>query len=806
MGENGAGKSTLVKVLGGVVRRDAGEMLVDGESVDFHSPHDARDAGIAVIYQEPTLFPDLSVAENVVMGYHPLGSLKRIDRRAMHKRVQDLLDRLGVRLDPERPVRGLSIADQQIVEIAKALSFDARVLIMDEPTAALSGPEVERLFNVVRTLREQGAAVLFISHRLEEVFALCDTVTVMRDGAVVHDARIADMTPDEMVRRMVGRELSALFPKQDTTVGSTVLTVHRLTREGVFFDISFDVRAGEIVALAGLVGAGRSEVARAIFGIDRADAGHVEVDGRRLPAGKPAAAMRAGVGFVPEDRRQQGLVMDLSIARNTSLTRLGALSKGGLIRSAAENALASEWGTKLQLKYHRLDDPVGTLSGGNQQKVVLGKWLATKPKVLIVDEPTRGIDVGTKAEVHRLLSELAGQGVAVLMISSELPEVLGMADRVLVMYEGRLTAELSRAEADEESVIRAATGQLERGRRVSVAAVEGARARRLTEWVFRVRELGIVVVLALLIVVTGILEPRFLEAASLRNLALNASIFAILAAGQTLVLITRNVDLSVGSVLGLAAFMAGDLLSKNPGMPLPLVFVLGMALGAACGLLNGVLTTWGRVPALVVTLGTLYAFRGLCFLWTDGRQVNAETLPDAFLNIGTDSILGVPYMVLIALVVILIVGQWLRDYRAGRELYAIGSNPDGARLAGVRSDRRVLTAFVLAGALAGLGGVLFTARFGTVDATAGVGYELTVIAAAVVGGVAIFGGTGSVYGAALGALLLGTITSSLIVLRVQAFWQLAAIGALLLVAIAFDRLVALRVEAALRRRSARRAG
>jgi rhamnose transport system permease protein len=341
---------------------------------------------------------------------------------------------------------------------------------------------------------------------------------------------------------------------------------------------------------------------------------------------------------------------------------------------------------------------------------------------------------------------------------------------------------------------------------VSVTAVEGARARRLTEWVFRVRELGIIAVLALLIGVTGILEPRFLDAGSLRNLALNASIFAILAVGQTLVIITRNVDLSVGSVLGLTAFMAGDLLSKNPGLPLPLVFVLGMALGGACGLLNGVLTTWGRVPALVVTLGTLYAFRGLAFLWTDGRQVNAETLPDAFLNLGTDSVLGIPYLVLIALVVVLVVGQWLRDYRAGRELYAIGSNPDGARLAGVRSDRRVLTAFVLAGALAGLGGVLFTARFGTVDATAGVGYELTVIAAAVVGGVAIFGGTGSVYGAAIGALLLQTITSSLIVLRVQAFWQLAAVGALLLAAIAFDRLVAVRVEAALRRRSARRAG
>ena len=340
---------------------------------------------------------------------------------------------------------------------------------------------------------------------------------------------------------------------------------------------------------------------------------------------------------------------------------------------------------------------------------------------------------------------------------------------------------------------------------MSAHALEGARARRVTEWVFRVRELGILVVLLVLIGVTGILEPRFLEAASLRNLTLNAAIFAILAAGQTLVLITRNVDLSVGSVLGLSAYLAGDLLSNNQNLPLPLVFAAGIALGAVCGLFNGVLVTWGKVPALVVTLGTLYIFRGLAFLWTDGQQINAETLPDAFLNLGTESLLGVPILVLIALILLVLVGQWLRDYRAGRELYAIGSNPDGARLAGVRSDRRVLVAFVLAGALAGLGGVLFAARFGTVDATAGTGYELTVIAAAVVGGVAIFGGTGSVYGAALGALLLGTITSSLIVLRVEAFWQQAAIGALLLLAITIDRLLGLRVDAALRRRSARRA-
>jgi rhamnose transport system ATP-binding protein len=459
-GENGAGKSTIVRMLAGVQRPDDGAVLVDGEPIDFGGPADARDKGIAVIYQEPTLFPDLSVAENVMMGRHPLGSLRRIDRRALHRTVRDLMDRLGVKLDPEQPVRGLSIADQQIVEIAKALSFDARVLIMDEPTAALSGHEVERLFGVVRTLRERGAAVLFISHRLDEIFTICDTVTVLRDGEVTHDGTTAGLTTDELVRRMVGRELSQLFPKQEAKIGDVVLRVDRLTREGVFIDVSLEVRRGEIVALAGLVGAGRSEVARAIFGIDTPDGGHVEVAGKRLKPGSPTAAMRAGIGLVPEDRRQQGLVMELSIERNIGLTRLQALrNRLGVIGAGSEARLASDWATKLQLKFHRLSDPVGFLSGGNQQKVVLGKWLATNPKVLIIDEPTRGIDVGTKAEVHRLMSELAGQGLAVLMISSELPEVLGMADRVLVMHEGRLVRELGRDEADEEAVVRAATGQ-----------------------------------------------------------------------------------------------------------------------------------------------------------------------------------------------------------------------------------------------------------------------------------------------------------------------------------------------------------
>ncbi|MEV7872349.1 sugar ABC transporter ATP-binding protein [Streptomyces sp. NPDC088124] len=457
-GENGAGKSTLIKTLAGVHRPDAGEILLDGAPVVFHGPADARDAGIAVIYQEPTLFPDLSIAENIFMGRQPRRSLGRIDHRAVRETTAALMKRLGVELDPDRPARGLSIADQQIVEIAKALSFDARVLIMDEPTAALTGGETARLFSVVRTLRAEGAAVLFISHRLEEIFALCQRVTVLRDGRWISSRPLAGLTEDDLVRSMVGRELGELYPKQRAAVGGTALSVRRLTREGVFRDISFEVRRGEIVALAGLVGAGRSEVAQAVFGVDRADAGEVEVAGRTLPAGSPTAAMAAGLALVPEDRRLNGLVMDLSIERNIGLTGLDRLGRGGLVRRVLERGRAADWAVRLQLKYNRLADPVGVLSGGNQQKVVLAKWLATEPAVLIVDEPTRGIDVGTKAEVHRLLSALAADGLAVLMISSDLPEVLGMADRVLVMHEGRLTAEIPRAEANEETVMAAATG------------------------------------------------------------------------------------------------------------------------------------------------------------------------------------------------------------------------------------------------------------------------------------------------------------------------------------------------------------
>ncbi|CAM2138680.1 Ribose import ATP-binding protein RbsA [Pararobbsia alpina] len=459
LGENGAGKSTLVKLLAGVYQPDGGELRIDGEPRTFSTPADARNAGIAVIYQEPTLFFDLSIAENIYMGRQPCDRAGRIRYDAMHAEVDSLLESLGVPLRAQQPVRGLSIADQQVVEIAKALSLNANVLIMDEPTAALSLPEVQRLFAIAEKLRTRGVAILFITHRLDEVFQLTQRITIMRDGRTVHFAMTSEMTTDSIVAKMVGRDLDTFYPKAETTPGDVALSVRGLTRTGVFRDISFEVRHGEIVALAGLVGAGRSEVARAIFGIDPVDAGEVQLLGKRLTLGKPAVSVRSGLALVPEDRRGQGLALELSIARNASLTVLGRLTRGGLISSRSEEQLAQTWGQRLRLKAASMTVPVGTLSGGNQQKVVIGKWLAADPKVLIIDEPTRGIDVGAKAEVYRTMADLVRNGMAVLMISSELPEVLGMADRVLVMHEGRLSAELTRAEANEERIMSAALGQ-----------------------------------------------------------------------------------------------------------------------------------------------------------------------------------------------------------------------------------------------------------------------------------------------------------------------------------------------------------
>jgi rhamnose transport system ATP-binding protein len=459
VGENGAGKSTLVKILAGIYRPDAGTVRIGGALVDLHAPTQAQALGIAVVHQEPMLFPDLDVAENVFMGRHPRDRFGRVDWKRMYHEVDQLLASLDVALSSHTPVQGLSVAEQQLVEIAGALSLRARVLVLDEPTAALSPHEVDELFTIVRQLRERGVAVLFVSHRLEEVFEIAERLTIFRDGAQVLSALVSEMTTEEMIKHMVGRELAQLFPKSETEIGEIVLDVRHLTRAGAFVDVSFQLRRGEILGFAGLVGAGRTEVARVLFGIDRAGSGEIWLKGQQVRIRSPRDAMDYGIAYVPEDRHQHGLVMDFSIASNVTLPILRQVSRLGLLDARAERRIAGDYSSQLRVRSSGLEQLVNALSGGNQQKVVLSKWLATRPAVLILDEPTRGIDVGAKAEVHRIISDLAAGGLAIILISSELPEVLAMADRVLVLHEGRVTGTFARAEATQERVMFAATGQ-----------------------------------------------------------------------------------------------------------------------------------------------------------------------------------------------------------------------------------------------------------------------------------------------------------------------------------------------------------
>jgi rhamnose transport system ATP-binding protein len=457
VGENGAGKSTLIKIMTGVHPPDGGDVLVDGEPTTLHSAADAQARGIAAIFQEPLIFPDLSVAENIFIGHREQGRVVRW--RRMCSDAAEILARLDVHVDPRMPASGLPVAAQQAVEIAKAISLDVRVLIMDEPTAALSAHEVERLFRQVRRLRDAGVAVLFISHRLDEVFELADRISVFRDGRHVATHARGAVTRPELIAEMVGREVSDFYGRHDHRAGDVVLRVRDLARTGAFSGVSFDVRRGEVLGLAGLVGAGRTDVALALFGVAPAEAGTVELDGEPVELGSPRQALERGIAYLSEDRRHVGLSLPQSVTANITLPSLRRYaSRLGLVDRRAERVAADGFRERLRIRTPGLNQPVGLLSGGNQQKTMLAKWLNTEPRVLILDEPTRGIDVGAKADVHAIVDELARAGLAVILISSDLPEVLAMSDRVLVMREGAQTGLFDRADASQERVMTAAVG------------------------------------------------------------------------------------------------------------------------------------------------------------------------------------------------------------------------------------------------------------------------------------------------------------------------------------------------------------
>jgi inositol transport system ATP-binding protein len=458
MGENGAGKSTLMKVLIGMYHPDAGTVTFGGRQVQIADTATALRLGISMIHQELSPVPHMTVAENIYLGREPVNRLGLVDKRRMTADTRELLDRLGLAINPRATMNTLSIAQTQMVEIAKAISYDSRLVIMDEPTSAIPEREVEHLHRMIRSLREAGVAIIYITHKMEEVFKISDHVTVFRDGRHVATVPASELDRQKLITLMVGRELTQLFPKEDVQVGEVALSVRGLTRNGVLSDITFELRRGEILGLAGLMGAGRTEVLEAIFGITRIDAGTIAIDGVPRKIRNPSDAIRSGLALLTEDRKLTGIMGVLSVRDNMTVASLPRFSPGGVLNQRQIDKECNRQREALAIKTPSIRQLIKLLSGGNQQKVLVSRWLLTTPEILMIDEPTRGIDVGAKAEIHRLMSQLAGQGKAILMVSSEMPEILGMSDRVLVMHEGRLTAEFSRAEATQERIMQAATG------------------------------------------------------------------------------------------------------------------------------------------------------------------------------------------------------------------------------------------------------------------------------------------------------------------------------------------------------------
>ncbi|PYS34554.1 MAG: D-xylose ABC transporter ATP-binding protein [Acidobacteria bacterium] len=459
IGENGAGKSTLIKIITGAVEADDGEIQLNGNTITHNSPRLGKQLGIAAIYQQPALFPELSVAENIAVGLEESSLWKRVDWRERRRRASELLARVGARIDPDREAGDLTMPQQQLVEIARALGANAKILIFDEPTASLSEEDTQNLFRVIRELRTRGVGMIYISHRLDELTAIADRVTVLRDGRTIDTCLMSDVNREQLIHLMVGRELSAVFPKRIVTLGEVILELRQLgCSESGIHDVNLSVRAGEIVGVAGLVGGGRTELARTIFGLTPADQGEILLRGKPIKIESAAQAIACGIAYVPEDRRRHGVILDLPISANITLASLDKFSRLGAVNFRREKEIATDYTRRLSIKTPAIFAPAATLSGGNQQKVALSRWLVTKPSVLILDEPTQGIDVGAKSEIHALMTELAGQGVAILMISSELPEILGMSDRIAVMFGGTMVATLDRSEATQQNILALALG------------------------------------------------------------------------------------------------------------------------------------------------------------------------------------------------------------------------------------------------------------------------------------------------------------------------------------------------------------
>ncbi len=772
VGENGAGKSTLIKILAGAYQADGGEIVFKGQRYAGFTAREAMATGISIIYQELNLVQFMTVAENIFLGREPRNRLGIIDTRRMAKESADLLNRLGIQLSPSAHIGDLTVASQQMVEIAKALSQNADLIVMDEPSAILAGQELDSLFAIIRSLVEQGVTIIYISHRLNEIFEIADDVTVLKDGQVVGAQPISEVTRARLIQMMVGRPLEEIFPRATRPRGTPVLTATNVTTERLPHPASLTLYEGEILGLAGMVGAGRTEVARALFGADALRSGKILLKDTLIQPRSPKEAVEAGLALVPEDRKTQGLFLEQSIRSNITLSSLDKLTRFGVIQRGRETETIQRAQSELSINMASPELEAQYLSGGNQQKVVLAKWLQTSPSVIIFDQPTRGVDVGAKFEIYQLMRQLAERGVAILMISSELPEILGMSDRILVMHERQIVAELARDQASEERIVELATTGSQAESKPALSAITSYPSERgglrVPPGLRRHASLLIVYGLILILgIYASLSSPNFLTNRNIFNVLRTGAFLGTVAIAETFVIISGGIDLSVGSVIKLSVLMSAILLNGKLEK-IGVAVVATLAMGAVVGLVNGLLITKVRIAPFIVTLGTYSILRGIAYTVTTTPVGKAAP---GFLRLYDLKVGPVPLLVIFLALLILAGIFVLRRTAFGRYIYAIGGNEQVARLSGIRVDWVKIGVYVLCSTLAALTGLLYLTRAGVGDPVTGEGAELQAITAVILGGTSLFGGQGGLIGTLGGVLLMGLTNNVLVILNVSSWYQ-----------------------------------
>ncbi len=817
VGENGAGKSTLINIITGVLQPDAGTIALGGETVQGLTPRTAEAHGVATVHQELSLCPHLTVAENVFLGDTPTRG-GRIDYPRIEQGARDVFRDLGVAIDPKALAGELSLADQQLVEIAKALASQPKLLILDEATSALGAEQVAILFAALRRLRERSVAIVFVSHRMEEIFAISDRITVLKNGEYVATVPAAGTTVGDLVKLMVGREMADIFPPKPpleaVETAPVVLSVRNLSSGRRFRDVSFDLHRGEILGLGGLQGQGQRELLAALFGLYPVS-GDIQLAGRDGAVSGPRAAMKRKVVFVPEDRKTDGLIVQLPVSDNLSLPSLDQLDRLGLIDAGQEKRLVDGLIEKLRIRLHSPKQTLLRLSGGNQQKVAIAKWLPLTPEIFLLAEPTRGIDVGTKEEIYRLMRELTANGASILLISSDTIELLGLCDRVMVMYERTPVAMLAGADVTEENVVhasvagaaagsapaRAATADLPpvANAAVPLAAPEPAAApipsrntgpfgRLPRAWQDVAPIYGVTALFAL--VYLFLTRDNF-SASTVTNLAAYMFPLFLVAMAQAVVMLTGGIDLAVGQMMSLATVvLATQMFDPFPTRVWAVALVL--AGGALLGLFTGAIVTVVKLPAIIVTLATSFIWAGAALFVL---PVPGGHLPVDFAKAFTGTVAGIP-VTLLVLALALLLWKVIATTPLGLGIYAVGDNPRGAFVSGVPVKKARIAAWMIAGVMTALAGIGLGAYAATGDPLIGAPYSLASISAAVLGGVSFFGGQGRLRGAVAGALTLGLMTQVLFISGLSPAFQRVIYGAVLIVALGVKAFAAHRIEEA----------